>query len=195
MSKDSEWFLFRKLPIGTCFHVSDDGDQPLYKKISNEPVNNCTVDDHPNPQTLSLDFECRWVLTDAEIGQVIRWLCTIPQEASLRIRIFCDDCEMAFGTAHPIDAGWCLNPRGDTLMENIQNIIMERDEINAWVREHVLLAKIKEVTGCAHDQKAQILTMLKDQYGDDVYSLWPVDLEREAKFAYHCLMNEEHWGD
>jgi len=75
-------------------------------------------------------------MTDAEIGDALRWLCGIPIEASIRIRIYCDECEMAFGAAHRANAGWVCQSEGETLVECLAILLAKRVEIDDWMRRH-----------------------------------------------------------
>lgn len=75
-------------------------------------------------------------MTDTDIGTIIRWLCTIPGDASLRIRIYVDECEMAFGCSHSIHAGWYWSVPGKTLAECLANVWAEREHIVRWIVEH-----------------------------------------------------------
>jgi hypothetical protein len=75
-------------------------------------------------------------MTDTDVGAIIRWLCTIPGDASIRIRIYVDECEMAFGAAHPVHAGWYWNAPGNTLVECLANIWAKRANVDKWVADH-----------------------------------------------------------
>ena len=72
-------------------------------------------------------------MTDEAIGTVISWLCRIPIDAGIRIRIYCDECEMAFGAGHPANAGWNLSLDCETLVECLQLALEKKREIDDWV--------------------------------------------------------------
>lgn len=75
-------------------------------------------------------------LTDAEIGRAIRWLATIPLDASIRIVLRCDEGCMEFGAAHRAMAGWCFLAEGQTLEEQLRWLLGRRAEIDRWVEEN-----------------------------------------------------------
>lgn len=72
-------------------------------------------------------------MTDAELGAAIRRLASLPVDSGMRVTVYCDEGEMAFGSGHRINAGCCRRGHGETLDDQIRDLLAQWPDVEAYI--------------------------------------------------------------